>query len=58
MCTRLDGVFNLSATYKLESDFTSIYWTDSGLVWGPNKKFNPVENFSGNKTKFSFTVIR
>jgi len=25
--------FNLSSTYTRESDFTSIYWTDSGLYW-------------------------
>jgi alpha-1,3-fucosyltransferase len=57
MCAKLNGVFNLSATYKLDSDFTSIYLTDSTLKWGFNKNFNVNENFLSKKTKFSFTVI-
>jgi len=28
-----EGFFNLTASYIKESDFTSLYWTDSGIYW-------------------------
>jgi alpha-1,3-fucosyltransferase len=57
MCNKLNGFFNLSATYKLDSDFTSIYITDTAVTWGLNKNFNLNENYLSNKTKFSFAMM-
>lgn len=39
MCHRFRGYFNLSATYKTASDFTSVYLTDAGVKWtSPDEK--------------------
>lgn len=36
MCSKLDGLFNLSATFRSDSDITNIYLTDSRLKWVEN----------------------
>jgi alpha-1,3-fucosyltransferase len=33
LCTQFENQFNLSATYTSESDYTSLYLTDSGFYW-------------------------
>lgn len=57
LCTKYENVFNLSATYTLNSDFTSIYWSDAGLEWKENKSFDVNYDFFSNKTNFSAAII-
>jgi hypothetical protein len=33
LCNKFENQFNLSATYTSDSDYTSLYFTDSGLYW-------------------------
>lgn len=56
LCDAHENTFNLSATYTKESDFSSIYWTDSGLYWSLNKQNENIDAFS-NKTEFAATLI-
>jgi alpha-1,3-fucosyltransferase len=52
LCDKFNSsVFNYSATYTPESDYSSIYWTDSGLYWDLNTNFDPAVDFSRNKTQ-------
>lgn len=37
-CDKYENVFNLTATYTKDSDFTSIYYTDSGIDWSDTPK--------------------
>jgi alpha-1,3-fucosyltransferase len=51
-----NNLFNLSATYKLNSDFTSIYLKN--YVWIENNiDFNVSNDFSNGKTGFAAAVI-
>jgi hypothetical protein len=50
-------IFNYSATYTIDSDFTSIYWTDSGLYWELNEKFDLNADFTANKTGLAAALI-
>ena len=57
LCTEYKNVFNLSATYTLNSDYTSIYWSDAGIEWKENKSFDINYDFYSNKNKFAAAVI-
>ena len=56
LCDAHENVFNLSATYTKDSDFSSIYWADSGLYWSLNTQNENIDAFS-NKTEFAATLI-
>ena len=56
LCDKYDDVFNSTASYLTKSDYSSLYWTDSGLSWDINKNFNSTKDYS-NKTEFSFALI-
>jgi hypothetical protein len=55
LCDKYKDVFNLTASYKKESDFSSLFWLDSGLYRDLNPKYS-IGNFS-NKTKLIGTLI-
>ena len=55
-CTKYDNIFNSTASYLKKSDYSSIYWTDSGLSWGLNEDFNSAKDYL-NKSEFSFALI-
>ena len=57
LCDEYKNVFNLTASYKKESDFSSIYWLDSGLYWDLNSKYSKYNDFFSNKTKLIGTLI-
>ncbi|CAF1082698.1 unnamed protein product [Brachionus calyciflorus] len=57
LCEKYENVFNLSSSYRLDSDFTSIYWTDSGLFWSENHTFNSNKNFLDNKNGFGAALV-
>ncbi len=60
LCTKFKNIFNLSATYTRESDFSSLYWTDSGLYWKDENiedsfHFSSIPN--DNKRKMAAALI-
>jgi hypothetical protein len=50
-------VFNYSATNTPDSDFMSVYWTNSGLFWDLNETFDEHFDFRANKTKLAAALI-
>lgn len=57
LCAKYENVFNFSASYRLDSDFSSIYWTDSSIYWAaPNEQILDSDVFS-TKTNFSAILI-
>lgn len=55
-CVQHEGVFNLSASFRDDSDFTSIYWTDSSIYWAYNYDFetrNPDIHSTKKLNKFA-----
>jgi len=61
MCCRFKNVFNMSATYKMASDFTSLYLTAAGVEWTrPSRKKAELfdrRDFSLGKTGPAYTMI-
>ena len=51
------AIFNLTATYKLQSDFNSIYHAFSRFEWAENKSFNYNFDYHARKTKFATALI-
>lgn len=56
LCDQYTDTFNLTATYTKDSDFSSLYWTDSGLYWDLNLNYNNSDIYA-NKTEFAATLI-
>jgi hypothetical protein len=52
-----DDVFNYSATYTPDSDYSSIYWTDSGLYWELNEQFDDNFDHFTQKKKMAAALI-
>jgi hypothetical protein len=57
LCTRLNGYFNLSATYRSDSDFTSIYYSQLGMNWHSSPQEPSNKNIAKTKTNFGFALI-
>jgi hypothetical protein len=57
LCDSFKDVFNLTASYKQESDFSSLFWLDSGLYWDLNSKYSEYNDVFSNKTKLIGTLI-
>ena len=57
MCHRFNGIFNLSATYKTDSDFTSLYLTDAGVEWSSiSDQFRAQRDYFSEKEHFSYIM--
>jgi len=56
LCDQYDDQFNISASYSSDSDYTSLYYTDSGLFWKNPGKEN-YENIDIYATKNSQTLV-
>lgn len=57
-CTKHEGLFNLTATYTKDSDFSSIYWTDSGLHWTQKGLKSAAGDIHATKSsKFAATLV-
>jgi alpha-1,3-fucosyltransferase len=52
-----NSLFNLSSTYRLDSNATSMYFADNPFYWDFNKNFDENQNFLANKTKFSAIIV-
>jgi alpha-1,3-fucosyltransferase len=58
LCDSYENIFNLTASYKHESDFSSLFWLDSGLYWDLNySKYSQNNDIFSNKTKLIGTLI-
>jgi hypothetical protein len=58
MCSRLDGLFNLSATFRRDSDITSMYVANSQLVWSDSQdKTNAQDSSDLTQAKTGFSAI-
>jgi hypothetical protein len=56
--SRFNGLFDLSATYRLDSDFSSIYFTEHyELNWELNEKFNDTQDFHLNKLSSAAIIV-
>lgn len=53
----LNGVFNLTATYKIDSDFSSGYESLSRMTWKRNYSFNQNFDYLSLKSKFIAAMI-
>ena len=56
-CDKYEGVFNLSASYKKDSDFLSLYYTASGINWTGQKKSEVNVFKTKNSTLFATALI-
>jgi alpha-1,3-fucosyltransferase len=54
---KYNGLFNLTATYRSDSDFVSYYFSNSFLEWGENENYSVDRDFHGNKTDFAAVII-
>ena len=54
MCDKLDGLFNLSATFRYDSDITNIYLMYSNILWEENLDYNDKIHL---KSKQGFAAI-
>jgi alpha-1,3-fucosyltransferase len=52
-----NGIFNLSATFKLDSYFASYAIASSRLKWTPNNEFNSSNDFHSSKTKLATIFV-
>ena len=52
-----NGFYNLTYTYKIDSDFSGVYESGSRMYWGLNETFNSEYDFSAEKTQFAAAVI-
>ena len=52
----LNGLFNYTATYRLDSDFKSLYFYNS-FIWKRNTTFNLSHNFAQSKSRMAAAVI-
>ncbi len=56
----LNGLFNLTSTYRLESNFSSFYETFSNIYWTSNstsKLYNETVDYLVDKSKFAAAII-
>jgi alpha-1,3-fucosyltransferase len=54
---KYDVLFNMSSTYKLESNTTSYYFQQNPFYWNYNVKFDENYNFLADKKEFSAIII-
>jgi alpha-1,3-fucosyltransferase len=55
--TAYNGFFNLTSTYRIDSDFPGIYSAFSLIKWPVDSSFNETEDFLAKKVKFAAAVI-
>ena len=55
--SRFNDFFNLTISYKTDSDFRGSYWRNSRFDWKFNDNFKSNYNFSEKKEKIAFAAI-
>jgi hypothetical protein len=51
------GIFNLTATYHINSDLPGLYYVNSQIIWELNENFNDNYDYTQNKVDFAAAVI-
>lgn len=58
LCASHESTFNLSTSYRDDSDFSSVYWTDSNIYWAPNDFYEKKHlDIHGTKQPDKFAAI-
>ena len=52
-----NGVFNLTSTYRVDSDFPGFYQSGSNFIWKENATFDTNYDFTSGKTSFAAAVV-
>jgi len=52
-----NNFYNLTATYRLDSNFNGFYEANSVMEWQLNEEFNVNQDFSANKIGFAAAII-
>jgi hypothetical protein len=52
-----NDLFNMTATYRLDSDFEGLYEDNAGFVWAENKTFDLDTDFGAGKDRLGVAVI-
>ena len=55
--TEYNGLFNLSLTYKINSNATSLYYAQNPFSWELNEAFDEKYDFFAEKSKFSAIIV-
>lgn len=55
--SKFNGYFNLTATYREDSDFDGFYELAHGMVWKPNPNFDPERDFASEKKRLAAGLI-
>ena len=53
----LDGKYNLTATYRFDSDFPGIYQEVASMIWSRNVTFDDKFDFRRDKKKMAFIIV-
>lgn len=53
----LNGIFNLTTTYRLDSDVYSAYHNSLNFKWQPNDTFDENYDYAAQKPKLAFTLV-
>jgi glycoprotein 3-alpha-L-fucosyltransferase len=54
---KYNNFFNLTSTYRIESDFDNLYFKSTKFFWALNESFDENADFHGQKDKFAAAVI-
>jgi alpha-1,3-fucosyltransferase len=54
---KFENFFNLTMTYRLDSNFTSRYQSELDMVWSINESYISNHDYHANKTKFAAAII-
>ena len=52
-----NNMFNTTATYRSNSDYISVYITDSLIEWGNNDEFDANKDFTAGKSEVAAAII-
>ena len=55
--SKYDGLFNLTATYRADSDFDGLYELASGMVWQRSASHDASRDYRGEKSRLAFGIM-
>lgn len=56
--SKYNSMFNLTATYRMNSNFYTNYYSYAQMIWEKNHSFNNDWNYLSGKSKMAFALIR
>ena len=54
---KYENLFNLSSTYKANSNFTSPYFSNTYYMWTQNSNFDSNKDYTKGKTEFAVIIV-